>query len=124
MRGIGDELTRAEYLPLAVVVATPPFSCATADVYRAWDELGGPHDEINDLRPAAEHVEPRLVAFRSEVEAAAGAPAVLAGSGSSYALVFERRGEAERARDRIVGAVEASVWLASTVAVGVQIDSV
>ena len=26
----------------AVVIATPPFGCSTAAVYRAWDKLGGP----------------------------------------------------------------------------------
>ena len=26
-------------------VATPPFGCSTVDVYRAWDELGGPRHE-------------------------------------------------------------------------------
>ena len=49
------------------------FACSTADVYRAWDALGGPHAEPNDLEPAAHHVEPRLAAFKAAVEAAAGA---------------------------------------------------
>ena len=59
----------------------------------------------NDLEPAAHHVEPRLVAFKRAVEEAAGAPAILAGSGSSYAVVFDdaaprpsRRGRASRKR--------------------------
>ncbi|HEV7524736.1 MAG TPA: 4-(cytidine 5'-diphospho)-2-C-methyl-D-erythritol kinase [Acidimicrobiia bacterium] len=120
VRGIGDRLERGETPALSIVVATPPFSCSTADVYRAWDDLGGPHDDNNDLRVAAEHVEPRLVEFRREVEAAAGAPAILAGSGSSYAVVFEHAGEAERARTR-VAAVTGSVWLASTSPVGVRV---
>jgi 4-diphosphocytidyl-2-C-methyl-D-erythritol kinase len=119
VRGIGDQLQRGEYPLLAVVVATPPFSCSTAEVYRAWDELDGPRDDVNDLRVAAEHVEPRLIEFRSTVEDAAKAPAVLAGSGSSYAMVFEHFAEAERARDRIAAAVEASVWLGATSSAGV-----
>ena len=121
VRGIGDQLERGENLTLAVVVATPPFSCSTADVYRAWDELGGPHDDGNDLRAAAEHVEPRLVEFRQQLEDAAEAPAVLAGSGSSYAMVFAHAADAARARDRIAAAVDGSVWLGSTSAVGVAI---
>ena len=65
--------------------------CATADVYRAWDELGGPQRRRSTIcGPRREHVEPRLVEFRRQVEAAAEAPAILAGSGSSYAVVFER----------------------------------
>jgi 4-diphosphocytidyl-2-C-methyl-D-erythritol kinase len=122
VRGIGDELERGENLALAVVVATPPFSCSTAEVYRAWDELGGPRDDVNDLRPAAELVEPRLIEFRHEVEGAANAPAFLAGSGSSYAVVFEHFAEAERARDRIAAAVGGSVWLGGTTSAGVVLD--
>jgi 4-diphosphocytidyl-2-C-methyl-D-erythritol kinase len=118
VRGIGDVLEPVEPQALSIVVATPPFGCATADVYRAWDALGGPHDEINDLQPAAQHVEPRLGAFRREVETAAGAPAILAGSGSSYAVVFEDAARAAQARDRVADGVAGSVWLASTASSG------
>jgi 4-diphosphocytidyl-2-C-methyl-D-erythritol kinase len=120
--GIGDELRPGELPDLSIVIASPTFGCSTADVYRAWDALGGPRDEVNDLRPAAEHVEPRLVEFRRQVEAAAGAPAILAGSGSSYAVVFDDPADAERARNRIAAAVAGSVWLASTVSAGVSIE--
>jgi len=89
---------------LPLVVAVPPFGLATRTVYRAWDELGGPSstrmvatpaalaglglpDElVNDLEPAAEHVESRLRPFREALEALAGAPALLAGSGSAYVV--------------------------------------
>jgi 4-diphosphocytidyl-2-C-methyl-D-erythritol kinase len=118
VRGIGDVVQPVEPQRLSIVVATPPFGCATADVYQAWDELGGPHAEVNDLQPAAQHVEPRLGAFRREVEAAAGAPAILAGSGSSYAVVFEDAQRAAQARARVADAVAGSVWLASTATSG------
>ena len=62
VRGIGELIERIEMRPRPVLIATPRFGCATADVFRAWDELGGPRDEVNDLEPAAHHVEPRLVA--------------------------------------------------------------
>ena len=89
---------------LSLVVAVPPFGLPTPAVYRAWDELGRPSSTravplpeglaglglpdhlINDLEPAAEHVEPRLRPFRQAVEALAGAPGLLAGSGSAYAV--------------------------------------
>jgi len=87
---------------LAFLVAVPPFRLSTAAVYAAWDRLGGPQAErripaprrlaallpelANDLEPAAEAVEPRLREFRVALEAAAGAPALLAGSGSAYAV--------------------------------------
>lgn len=114
--GIGDVVEPVEPHPLSIVVAAPPFGCVTADVYRAWDALGGPGDGVNDLQPAAQHVEPRLAAFRLAVEAAAGAPAILAGSGSSYAVVFggDDRERAAAARARVADAVPGSVWLAST----------
>jgi 4-diphosphocytidyl-2-C-methyl-D-erythritol kinase len=118
VRGIGDVIEPLEPEPLSIVVATPPFGCATADVYRAWDELGGPRDEMNDLQPAAQHVEPRLAAYRRQVEEAAAAPAILAGSGSSYAVVFHDAAHAAEARARVAATVAGSVWLASTASTG------
>ncbi len=104
MRGRGERLepvTLDGTLP--VVVAIPPFRLATADVYDAWDRLGGPTaprrvepppavadllDELgNDLEAAAEAVEPRLASFRDDLEHVARAPAILAGSGSAYAVL-------------------------------------
>ena len=121
--GIGDRLQAGEVPDLWIVVATPRFGCSTAAVYRAWDELGGPQHPVNDLQPAAEHLEPRLVEFRERIEAAAGAPAILAGSGSSYAVVFDQAADAEAARARVAAAVEASVWVSSTASAGVVVAS-
>ncbi len=103
MRGRG-EIVEPLSVPtgLAFVVAIPPFRLSTPDVYKAWDKLGGPRSErvvtaprrlepivgelVNDLEPAAEALEPRLVEFRAALEAATGAPALLAGSGSAYVV--------------------------------------
>ena len=49
VRGIGDVVEPVDQPETFVVIATPRFSCATADVYRAWDELGGPHAGPNEL---------------------------------------------------------------------------
>jgi len=61
----------------------------------------------NDLEPAAERVEPSLAGFRREVEALVGAPALLAGSGSAYAVALAGEEEARAvdaaARLRAVG---------------------
>lgn len=90
---------------LSLLIAVPPFECSTPAVYRAWDEMGGPSSERiidppdlwgniwsgewrNDLEPAAEKVAPDLFEFRMMVEAVCGRPAILAGSGSSYAVVM------------------------------------
>ena len=130
VRGVGDDLARVILPDLAVVIATPPYGCATADVYRAWDELGGPRGtevEINglpplrnDLEPAAHHVEPRLVAFKAAIERAAGAPALLAGSGSSYAVIARTDADAETVRARIAEAVEGQIVVGRTVDAGVR----
>jgi 4-diphosphocytidyl-2C-methyl-D-erythritol kinase len=115
VRGIGDLLEPAEVAPGWVVIATPTFPCATPDVYRAWDEHGGPHVDPNDLEPAAMHVEPRLIAFKAAVERAAGADAFLAGSGSTYAVAFEHNVDAERARARVADAIDGHVWVGEIV---------
>jgi 4-diphosphocytidyl-2C-methyl-D-erythritol kinase len=44
---------------------------------------------VNDLEPAAEHVEPQLVRFRERLEELTGRPPLLCGSGSAYAVWFD-----------------------------------
>jgi 4-diphosphocytidyl-2-C-methyl-D-erythritol kinase len=112
--GIGDVVEPVALAAKFVVIASPHFGCATVDVYRAWDELGGPRDPVNDLEPAAHHVEPRLVSFKHTVEDAAGARAILAGSGASYAVVFDDAADAEAARRRVAESVNGWVWLGTT----------
>jgi 4-diphosphocytidyl-2-C-methyl-D-erythritol kinase len=119
VRGIGEQLQAGPVPRRWFVIATPRFQCETAAVYRAWDELGGPRDEVNDLQAAAEHVEPRLREFKRQIETAAGAPAFLAGSGSSYAVAFDQIELADQARARVVAAIDGSVWFTSTCPVGV-----
>jgi 4-diphosphocytidyl-2-C-methyl-D-erythritol kinase len=111
VRGIGEQIEPIERLEQHLVIATPRFGCVTADVYRAWDELGGPHGEPNDLEPAAHRVEPRLVEFKRAVEDAAGQAAILAGSGSSYVVVFDDGVQAAAARQRVAEAIDGWVWL-------------
>jgi 4-diphosphocytidyl-2-C-methyl-D-erythritol kinase len=116
MRGRGERVAPAKLPTLRALVVVPPISLSTADVYRAYDELDdgtpprtvpAPPDLapvlpplVNDLERAAEHVDARLGDFRRELEAAAGLPALLAGSGSAYALLCgdetEWRERAER----------------------------
>lgn len=126
MRGRGERIDRATVPRFRVLVAVPPLSIATPAVYRAWDEMGGPvstrvvrapsglGDLANDLEPAAERVEPRLAAFRTQLEATVSAPAILAGSGSACAVLYEHDADATTACDRVVAAA-----IASTCCVGV-----
>ena len=112
MRGRGERVERISGIPpTPVVIAAPPLHSSTPAVYRAWDDLGGPRAAravaappalagltsalLNDLEPAAEAVEPRLVEFRRAFQAAAGREPFLAGSGSAYCVWLD---DPERAR--------------------------
>lgn len=143
MRGRGEEIETLS-VPLAeawpVLVATPAFGLSTAAVYRAWDELGGPTstrgapppawaaalvDSLeNDLEPAAEHLAPGLRPFREALEARVGAPAVLAGSGPSYAVVLgrDREGEIEDLAADVCSALGARAFAGSVELQGVRVE--
>jgi 4-diphosphocytidyl-2-C-methyl-D-erythritol kinase len=82
---IGDVVERLPTLDRTFTLVMPPFAMSTADVYRAWDDLGGPAgDHGNDLEPAAVEVDARVGDWRRRVEAATGARPTLAGSGSTW----------------------------------------
>jgi 4-diphosphocytidyl-2-C-methyl-D-erythritol kinase len=116
MRGRGERIEPAAVPSLYVVIAVPRFAIATPAVYRAWDDLDGPVSTrevegpagigalTNDLESAAERVEPRLVGFRTRLERAAGSPAILAGSGSACAVLYDDEATAVAARDRVIAA--------------------
>ncbi len=112
---------------LCLVIAAPPFQCSTPEVYRTWDEMGGPSSKRvveppaswaslwggewrNDLEPAAERVAPELIPFRMMVEEVCGRPAILAGSGSSYAVVMPDSATAFGASSQIAGMKGARAW--------------
>jgi 4-diphosphocytidyl-2-C-methyl-D-erythritol kinase len=138
MRGRG-ELLEPVSLPagLPFLVAIPPFHLSTPDVYAAWDELGGPRatrvvaapdpiaaiqpELFNDLEPAAEVVEPRLVAFRESLEQAAGAGPLLAGSGSAYVVPMRDAEQMASVARRVSRALRVPVASASTVTRGVRL---
>jgi len=140
MRGRGEELEPANVpLGLPLLLAIPPFGLLTADVYRTWDEMGGPRARrtvrstgrlaaltpvlSNDLEPAAEELEPRLQSFREELEDAAGAPALMAGSGSSYVVpVDDERGVTNLAAE-VSQRMRRPVFAVATVSRGVRIES-
>lgn len=83
--GIGDVIEALPPVDQTFTLLLAPFGCPTAEVYRAWDRLGGPRaDGPNDLEPAALAVEPRLVEVRDTLAAATGQRPVLAGSGSTW----------------------------------------
>ena len=85
VRGIGELVESLEHIPRTLTLLIPPFGCSTPEVYRRWDEMGGPKGSTgNDLAPAALEVEPRLDQYRQALEQATGQTARLAGSGSTW----------------------------------------
>jgi 4-diphosphocytidyl-2-C-methyl-D-erythritol kinase len=83
--GIGEIVEPLPFVPTAVTMLTPPIRCSTAEVYRAWDRLGGPHGPgANDLLLAALDVAPELVSWRNRLGEATGLEPQLAGSGSTW----------------------------------------
>jgi 4-diphosphocytidyl-2-C-methyl-D-erythritol kinase len=71
-------------LDLVFTLLSPPLHVSTPAVYAAWDALGGPSGEINDLEPAALAVEPSLVEWRDRLGEATGLVPTLAGSGGTW----------------------------------------
>ncbi len=142
IRGRG-ELLEPVSLPtgLPYLVAIPPFRLATATVYAAWDELGGPRAKrrvpafgpvaellpelSNDLEPAAEAVEPRLVEFRQALEDLVGVPALLAGSGSSYVVPVpdDKVGRIEAVAKKVRRTMKVPVAQSHTMKHGVRVSS-
>jgi 4-diphosphocytidyl-2-C-methyl-D-erythritol kinase len=91
--GIGEVVEPLPHLDLTFTLLTPPVHCATADVYRAWDDLGGPTGPgPNDLEAAALAVAPELADWRDRFQAATGQVPVLAGSGSTWFVEGEHPG--------------------------------
>lgn len=92
--GVGDVVTPLPPVRRSYTLLVPPFGVATAEVYRAWDRLGGPTGQSpNDLEPAALHVAPALAEWRDRLGDATGIAPVLAGSGSTWFVAGEFPGD-------------------------------
>jgi 4-diphosphocytidyl-2-C-methyl-D-erythritol kinase len=85
VRGIGEIVESLPYAEREVTLVTPAVRCSTPEVYRRWDDLGGPVDAGgNDLTVAALAVAPELAAVRDRLGDATGETPRLAGSGSTW----------------------------------------
>ena len=97
VRGIGEILEPLDFDEVShrpFTLLCPPLTVSTADVYRAWDDLGGPSGENgNDLEPAALAVEPRLAEWRDRLFNATGETPKLAGSGATWFVEGEFPGD-------------------------------
>lgn len=91
VRGIGERVEAMPFVPVDITLVIPPIQVSTPLAYRAWDDLGGPHDPsqplFNDLEVAALAVEPALVEWKSAIARVAGTTPTLAGSGSTWFLI-------------------------------------
>jgi 4-diphosphocytidyl-2-C-methyl-D-erythritol kinase len=83
--GIGELIDPLPFEDGTFTLLSPPVSVPTAEVYAAWDRLGGPAGENgNDLEPAALIVAPVLARWRDLLGSATGRTPRLAGSGSTW----------------------------------------
>ena len=83
--GVGESVTYLPYEEKTFTLILPPFSCSTADVYKRWDEMGGPKSPNgNDLEPAALDLYPELQKWKEILEEHSRKEARLAGSGSTW----------------------------------------
>lgn len=101
--GLGEVIEPLPLVDGVFTLMTPPFGVSTVEVYRKWDELGGPQSEgPNDLEPAALAVEPRLRQWRDCLGDLTGRSPVLAGSGSTWFVegAFEGAGLVVTRTDR------------------------
>jgi 4-diphosphocytidyl-2-C-methyl-D-erythritol kinase len=132
VEGIGDIVTPVDIgLPKAFLLVVPPFPCPTAEVYRLFDELGLPFSLrqgipqippfVNDLWPAAATLRPELREIRRVLESVESLGVGLSGSGSALFLAFSSLRDAEKAKERLVGKVEAKLFIARPVDCGYKI---
>jgi len=98
VQGIGEIIEPLPFVEGELTLLTPPFGCSTVEVYRRWDELGGPQAAAggNDLEAAATDVYPALAEFRDELRDATGLEPRLAGSGSTWFVEGAFPGEGRR----------------------------
>jgi len=119
VEGRGERLTPIEPIEeLALAIVVPPFSLPTPQVFRRWDELGGPTGDAlpdtdlppalrsglpmrNDLYPAAASLDPRVAAWRDELAFRWGTGVAMTGSGPALFAFFATIDEARSAVDAV-----------------------
>jgi 4-diphosphocytidyl-2-C-methyl-D-erythritol kinase len=119
VRGRGEVIEPVRTLEgFAIALVVPPFSLETPEVFRMWDELGGPHGRAlsdgslppelrgrepirNDLYPAAVALDPRIADWADQLSTAWGTEVSMTGSGSALFAYFADRAEADAAADSV-----------------------
>ena len=132
VEGVGEIITPVDIgLPAAFLLVVPPFPCPTPEVYRLFDELRLPFSPrqgiptippfSNDLWPAATALRPELRKIREVLESIESLGVGLSGSGSTLFLAFSSRKDAEKAKERLMGKVKATLYIAQPVDCGYKI---
>ena len=110
VRGRGEVVEPASYDRSWWVLAPQPFGLDTAEVYRWWDEDGGPRDPegANDLEPPVLSRHPELAETKERLLAEGAVQAMLCGSGPTIAGRCADEKDARRITDRLPGASHVS----------------
>ena len=108
MRGKGEEVVPLEPGPeRAFLVLIPPVRCATALVYRKYDEL---HPEgkatltrlgENDLEEPAIALYPTLIPYQKAIARVGGEYHGMTGSGAAFYAAFSHPGRAQAAKEQL-----------------------
>jgi len=138
--GFGEKIERVERVPGEAVLIFPPFGCATAAVYKAFDDpmanrpglreaqarqvvaaavaahRVNPAALFNDLAGPAQAVEPRLTEVRVAAREVLRAPVHITGSGSTLFTVLDGAGPGEA--QRLAAEVEKHIRGVAAAAVG------
>lgn len=83
--GMGEVIEPLEFVPATYTLLIPTIKCETAEIYQAWDELGGlKGSNGNDLEQAALSICPELERWRERLAEISEKVPRLAGSGSTW----------------------------------------
>ena len=142
-RGVGDELAPATVAPRHFVLVCPPFGCPTVAVYKTFAALWQARSQAdtvehipavdepealllrgfrNDLRAAAERVQPALAPLRQRVAELAQREVAMTGSGSTLFVPFSVASDAQRCAQDLepLAAIGARILVTRSAAAGVE----
>ena len=105
VRGRGEIVEPASSDPAWWVLVPQPFALATADVYRWWDEDGGPREGDNHLESVVLSRFPEAAAARDRLLAEGARRAILCGSGPTVAGLAADEADAGRVAEAVPGSI-------------------
>ena len=83
--GIGEVIEPLPFLEKTFTLLIPPIGVPTPEIYKHWDEMGGPTGENgNDLEPALLSYMPEMIQYKNQLAAISGKEPQLAGSGGTW----------------------------------------